>query len=207
MEANSGRIKRLSIYWFTVTYKQVFLWVLIILAVAALGGFTLFRDYVVKQYQRMLEPDKEPKTSTIIHSGRFISIAGSVKVKKANAVQWENADSRMALEAGDYIQTSSDSYADIIFPEGTTYKMKPDSLIVVQENSEDPQTLARKVSVRVSSGAIDLSTPKRDVVTSRSQVSAASATAQIDQDSRMRSTRSDSWTRTMNWHSRARRES
>jgi len=185
MEAKPVRSRRLTIYWFTVSYKQVFLWVLVVFAVAALGGFALFRDYVLAQYQRLFAPEKEARASSLIRSGRFISIAGSVKVKKANAVQWVSADSRMALEAGDYIQTSSDSFANIVFPEGTTYKMKADSLIVVQENSEDPQTLARKVSVRVSSGAIDLSTAKREVAASRSQVSAATATAQVEQDSRM----------------------
>jgi len=198
MESRQNRSGRLTVYWFTVTYKKVFLWVLVILAVAGLGSFALFRDYLFAQYQRLFEPEKEARPSPLIRSGRFISIAGSVKVKKANAVQWVSADSKMALEAGDYIQTSSDSYADIIFPEGTTYKMKPDSLIVVQENSEDPQTLARKVSVRVSSGAIDLSTPKREVVASRSQVSAASATAQVEQDSRM-AVRSDPNSRSANF--------
>jgi hypothetical protein len=185
MEARQGTSRRLKIYWFTVSYKQVFLWVLTVVIVAALGGFAFFRDYVLREYQRLFESETESKGSALIRSGRFISIAGSVKVKRANSVQWVTADPKMPLEAGDYIQTSSDSYANIIFPEGTTYKMKPDSLIVVQENSEDPQTLARKVSVRVSSGAIDLSTAKRDVAVSRSQVSAASATAQVDQDSRM----------------------
>ena len=94
-------------------------------------------------------------------------------------------DSQTVLESGDYIQTSSDSYARIIFPEGTTYLMKPDSLIVVQENSEDPQTSAKKVSVRVTSGSIDLSTARREVSTSTSVVTAASATALVNQESRL----------------------
>ena len=185
MENRAGKGRRLAIYWFTVSYKRVFGWVLIILLIGGLGGFAFFRDYVIQQYQRIFEQESGPKASILARSGRFVSITGSVKVKKSNSVQWASATSTTALEAGDYVQTFSDSYAHILFPEGTTYKMKPDSLIVVQENSEDPQTLARKVSVRVSSGAIDLSTAKRDVTASRSQVSAAWATAQLDQDSRL----------------------
>lgn len=184
MESRVGKGRRLEVYWFTVSYKQVLLWTIVILLVLSLGGFAFFREYIVEKYNSFLQSEKVAKTGTQLRSGRFVNITGSVKVKKANAVQWINADPQTMLEAGDYIQTSSDSYALIIF-EGTNYKMKPDSLIVVQENSEDPQTSTKKVSVRVSSGAIDLSTARREVSQSTSEVSAASAVARVDQDSRM----------------------
>jgi hypothetical protein len=184
MESRVGKGRRLEVYWFTVSYKQVLLWTTVILLVLSFGGFAFFKEYVVEKYSSFLESDKVAKAGTQLRSGRFVNITGSVKVKKSNAVQWINADPQTLLEAGDYIQTSSDSYALIIF-EGTNYKMKPDSLIVVQENSEDPRTSTKKVSVRVSSGAIDMSTARREVSQSTSEVSAASATAQVDHDSRM----------------------
>ncbi len=184
MESRVGKGRRLEVYWFTVSYRQLLVWTSIILLVLSFGGFAFFKEYIVTEYNSFFESEKVAKVASQLRSGRFVNITGSVKVKKTNAVQWINADPQTMLEAGDYIQTAADSYALIIF-EGTTYKMKPDSLIVVQENSEDPQTSAKKVSVRVSSGAIDLSTARKDVSSSTSEVSAASATAQVDQDSRM----------------------
>jgi hypothetical protein len=185
MESRVGKTKKLEVYWFTVSYKQLIIWISAITLVAVLGGFAFFKEYVIRKYNQLMEVEGASGTGNTLKSGRFVSIIGTVKVKKSDAIQWSNADSQTVLESGDYIQTSSDSYARIIFPEGTTYLMKPDSLIVVQENSEDPQTSAKKVAVRVTSGSIDLSTARREVSTSTSVVTAASATALVNQESRL----------------------
>ncbi len=186
MESKIAKRSKLEVYWFTVSYKRLFLWIAGVLLFASFGGFALFKDYVLAKLDRMMQVEETSKADSPQRSGRFISIIGTVKVKKADAIQWTIADMQTVLESGDYIQASSDSYARIIFPEGTTYVMKPDSLIVVQENSEDPQTATKKVSVRVTSGSIDLSTTRRDAGKSTSEVSALFATAQVDQESRMR---------------------
>jgi hypothetical protein len=185
VESKVAKARKLEVYWFTVSYKQLFLWIAAVLLFASFGGFALFKDYVLAKLDRMIQVEGTSKTDSPQKSGRFMSLIGTVKVKKADAIQWTTADMQTVLEAGDYIQASSDSYARIIFPEGTTYLMKPDSLIVVQENSEDPQTATKKVSVRVTSGSIDLSTARREAGKSTSEVSAAFATAQVEQESRM----------------------
>jgi hypothetical protein len=186
MESKVGKARKLEIYWFTVSYKRVFLWIAGVLLFTFLGGFALFKNYILAKLDRMIQSDETSTTDNPQRSGRFMSLIGTVKVKKANAIQWTTADMQTVLESGDYIQASSDSYARIVFPEGTTYLMKPDSLIMVQENSEDPQTATKKVSVRVTSGSIDLSTARREAGKSTSEVSAAFATAQVEQESRMR---------------------
>jgi hypothetical protein len=185
MESKVSKSRKLEIYWFTVSYKKVLLWIVGVSLVVALGGFAFLKDYVLRKLDQVMKAESDPKSASAQRSGRFVSILGTVKVKKSNAVQWTNADMQTVLESGDYIQASSDSYARIIFPEGTTYLMKPDSLIVVQENSEDPQTSTKKVSVRVTSGSIDLSTARREAGKSTSEVSAASATAYVNQESRL----------------------
>lgn len=185
MESRVSKSKKLEIYWFTISYKQIVAWGGTIILVGSLGGFAFFKDYLVRKYNQILEADSVSRTVSTKKNGSFSKLIGSVKVKKFNAVQWINADSQTVLEEGDYIQTSSDSFASIVFPDGTQYRMKPDSLIVVQENSEDPRTLAKKVSVRVTSGSINLSTVKRDVESSTTSVSAGSATAFPNSDSRM----------------------
>ncbi len=185
MESKKGKSTRLQIYWFTVSYKQIVIWAGAIVLVGALGGFALFKDFVLKKYNQILNAETPRQSASTKRNGSFSKLIGTVKVKKADSVQWINADSQSILEEGDYIQTSSDSFASIVFPDGTTYRMKPDSLIVVQENSEDPRTLAKKVSVRVTSGSIDLSTVKREISDSTTSVSAASAIAYVKGESRM----------------------
>lgn len=185
MESRVSKSRRIEIYWFTVTYKQILAWTGGIILVGALGGFAFFKDYLLRKYNQFLEAETATRTVSAKKNGSFSKLIGNVKVKKYNAVQWINADSQTVLEEGDYIQTSSDSFAGVVFPDGTQYRMKPETLIVVQENSEDPRTLAKKVSVRVTSGSINLSTVKKEVGTSTTSVSAASATAIIDADARM----------------------
>lgn len=153
--------------------------------VGALGGFAFFKDYLARKYNQFLEAENAARTVSTKKNGSFSKLIGNVKVKKYDSVQWLSADSQTVLEEGDYIQTSSDSFASIVFPDGTTYRMKPDSLIVVQENSEDPRTLAKTVSVRVTSGSIDLSTVRKEVSTSTTSVSAATATAFVNPESRL----------------------
>jgi len=185
MESKVAKTRKLDIYWFTVSYKRLFLWITAVLLFIACGGFALFKDYVIAKLDKLFQAEGASESDNTQRSGRFVSIIGTVKVKKANSIQWATADLQTVLESGDYIQASADSYARIVFPEGTTYLMKPDSLIVVQENSEDPQTATKKVSVRVTSGSIDLSTPRRESGSATSEVSAAFATAQLNQESRM----------------------
>src|SRR5262245_6904579 len=185
MESRVSKTKKLEIYWFTISYKQIVAWGGAIVLVGALGGFAFFKDYIVRKYNQFLEADNASRVVSTKKNGSFSKLIGTVKVKKFDAVQWVNADSQTVLEEGDYIQTSSDSFASIVFPDGTQSRLKPDSLIVVQENSEDPRTLAKKVTVRVTSGSINLSTAKKDVQSSTTSVSAASATAEVGENSRM----------------------
>lgn len=185
MESKVGKSKRLEIYWFTISYKQILLWVSAAALIAAFGGFALFKDYIIRKYNEIVQAEGRIKTTSTKRNGYFSSIVGTVKVKKSDSVQWVNADTQTVLGEGDYIQTSSGSFASIVFPDGTTYRMKQDSLIVVQENSEDPQTLAKTVSVRVTSGSIDLSTVRKETNNSTTAVSAASATAFLNAESRM----------------------
>ena len=180
-----AKSRKLEIYWFTVSYKQILLWVTPIVLVASFGGFALFKNYIIRKYNELVESEAHGRAISAKRNGYFSSLIGTVKVKKFNSVQWANADTQTVLEEGDYIQTSSGSFASIVFPDGTTYRMKQDSLIVVQENSEDPQTLAKKVSVRVTSGSIDLSTVRKEVGSSTTVVSAATATAFVNSESRM----------------------
>ena len=185
MESRVNKSKRLEIYWFTISYKQIIAWGSAIVLVGALGGFAFFKDYLVRKYNQFLEADNASRVLSTKKNGSFSKLIGTVKVKKFDAVQWVNADSQTVLEEGDYIQTSSDSFASVLFPDGTQYRMKPDSLIVVQENSEDPRTLAKKVSVRVTSGSINLSTVRKNVESSTTSVSALSTIANVGENSRM----------------------
>ena len=51
MESKVGKTRKLEVYWFTVSYKQLVLWISAISLVVALGGFAFFKEYVIRKYK------------------------------------------------------------------------------------------------------------------------------------------------------------
>jgi hypothetical protein len=111
----------------------------------------------------------------------FTALDGTVRVKKANSSTWAPADFGLPLEKGDIVQTSAEGMAKVFFPEGTNYTIKPDSLIVIEENSANEQQQTQ-VAVQVTTGTVDLNTATYSQGSS-SQVIVAGATAALAPES------------------------
>jgi hypothetical protein len=111
----------------------------------------------------------------------FTNIDGTVRVRKASTNTWVVADYSLVLDRGDYVQTSAEGIAKVVFTDGTNYTVKPDSLIAIQENSVN-SAQQTKVSVQVTTGTVDLTTSTL-ASGSKSQISIAGAIASIDSQS------------------------
>lgn len=111
----------------------------------------------------------------------FTNIDGIVRVKKASSNTWVTADYSLALDRNDVVQTSDEGIAKVAFTDGTSYTVKPDSLIVIQENSLNAAQQT-KVAVQVTTGTVDLATQTLSRG-SRSQVIVADAVASVNSDS------------------------
>jgi hypothetical protein len=79
------------------------------------------------------------------------------------------------------VQTGSEGMAKVVFNDGTSYTVKQDSLIVIEENSANDQQQTN-VAVAVSTGTVDLSTATYSQG-SKSQVIVAGATASLSPES------------------------
>src|SRR6266478_8792075 len=109
------------------------------------------------------------------------ALDGTVRVKKASSNSWVTADYNIPLEKGDVVQTGSEGMAKVVFNDGTSYTVKQDSLIVIEENSANDQQQTN-IAVAVSTGTVDLSTATF-VQGSKSQVIVAGATASLAPES------------------------
>jgi hypothetical protein len=69
-------------------------------------------------------------------SGGFTLVEGLVQVKAAGARAWEAARPDTRLSPGDAVRTGPGGRAEIRWADGTVYRMKGDSLIVVERASE-----------------------------------------------------------------------
>ncbi len=116
----------------------------------------------------------------------FTNIDGTVRVKKVSTNKWITADYNVALEKGDVVQTASEGIAKIVLTDGTNYTVKPDSLIVVQENSVN-SAQQTSVAVQVTTGTVDLATSTVSQG-SKSQVTVAGATATLASDTTAQAT-------------------
>jgi hypothetical protein len=183
----------IHVAWTTVTYRSV---ALMILAGAAIFfgamkiAFPQFTDNSIKAANgvasKILErvagmaPPAGSGASTA-QQAHFTALDGTVRIKKGSSNSWLAADYNVPLDKGDVVQTGSEGMAKVVFNDGTSYTVKQDSLIVIQENSANDQQQTN-VAVAVSTGTVDLSTATYSQG-SKSQVIVAGATASLAPES------------------------
>ncbi len=188
LEPQKPKIRPVEIYWTTVTYKTVLLLTLAILAIVFCTLYIFVPDRLntwVQRATKIWSGGASGPATPLLTQARFVNLDGKVQVKKVNTTQWAPADYRMSLDKGDLIQTGPDGVARLTFADGTTYTVKNDTLILVEENTVGPDRPTR-VGVAITSGALDLSTAGWEQSGSHAEVRfpADQSVASIQQNSR-----------------------
>jgi hypothetical protein len=180
------KIPRVEVYWKAVTYKTVIIYILLLLALVGgavyLAKPDLYNVVINKIDKAVSNPDAEPVGGDQKHA-KFVNLDGKVEVKKVNSVQWVEADFRTSLDKGDQIKTGSDGMARVTFADGTTYTVKPDAMVTVEENSTESNR-PTSVAMRINTGEVNLATPHYSSPDSKAAVSAEDATAELHSNSR-----------------------
>ncbi|HYL67544.1 MAG TPA: hypothetical protein VEX69_00120 [Candidatus Limnocylindria bacterium] len=180
------KVSRVEVYWHTVRYRTVALYVLAIGAIVFASFYIVFPAASAKIMQKLSDafPAHETGVATIsARQARFVNLDGKVQVKKANSVQWINADYQLTLDKDDLIQTGPEGVARIAFSDGTTYTVKGDTLVTVEQNHVEPDR-ATTVGMHISSGQVDLATGTWEVPGSKAEVSFENAVASLRSNSR-----------------------
>jgi hypothetical protein len=180
------KVPSVEIYWKTVTYRTVAVYILLVLAVALGVLYLIFPESfgaAIGKVSKAIGARAAATAELTAKQAKFVNLDGRVQVKKVNSVQWVTADYRMALDKGDLIQTGGDGAARITFADGTTYTVQSDTLVTVEENSvgRDSET---RVAMHITSGAVDLTTGTWDSPKSKAEVSFSNAVASVQQNSR-----------------------
>jgi hypothetical protein len=184
--AHRPKISRIEVYWTAVTYKTVAVYLLLIFLVVMASCYLIFPDWysaAVTHIERAVGASANRAAALSQNQARFVNLDGRVQVKKANSVQWVDADYRGTLDKGDFIQTGADGAARITFVDGTTFTVKSNTLVTVEQNSVDSDSSTR-VGMHISSGAVDLTTGTWNSPRSNAEVSFSNAVASLRQDSR-----------------------
>jgi hypothetical protein len=184
-DPNHPKIKRVEVYWHTVTYKTVAVYVILAAAIIFAALYLIDPNLYTQAYDRFSKSIGSGDSEAIPISqmqAKFVNLDGKVQVKKVNSVQWQDADFHTTLDKGDQIQTSADGAARITFADNTTYTVKPGTFITVEENSmgsEKPSSSA----VRINTGQVDLKTPNYSSPDSKAAVSMEDSVAQLHSNS------------------------
>ncbi len=180
------KIQRVEVYWHTVTYKTLAIYIILIAAIIFSTLYIIvpkWYDFAYRKVSNAITPTDTDAISPTQTQAKFVNLDGKVQVKKVNSVLWVNADFHTSLDKGDLIQTGPDGAARVTFADGTFYTIKADTLITVEENamaSDRPTSVA----VRINTGAVDLATPNWRSPDSKAAVSTEDTTAQLHSNSR-----------------------
>jgi hypothetical protein len=79
----------------------------------------------------------------LVGVGQFFSLDGRVQLQRAGQTEWENAHQRLPVFNGDFIRTGRDGNAEILFADGSLYRIAPNSLLEIyhQTSEESPGTV------------------------------------------------------------------
>ena len=184
--AGPPKINRVEVYWTTVTYKTVAIYVVLIAAIVlsllyiAIPGFY---SATVRKISTAIDNSDGESLAINQTQAKFVNLDGKVQIKKVNSVQWVEADFHTTLDKGDLVQTGTDGAARITFADGTFYTVKPDTLITVEENTM-ANNQPTSVLVAISTGSVDLATPNWSSPESKAAVRVEDSTAQLRSNSR-----------------------
>lgn len=100
---------------------------------------------------------------------QFIAVQGSVEYRRGERGEWEEARSRVVLQSGDYVKTSMNGSAEIVFLDGTLYTVRPNTLFLVTRGQGSGGGSTQTIAMEY--GWVNLNTAQRGskVTTPRSE--------------------------------------
>jgi hypothetical protein len=150
-EKQPPRARGDRIEWFTVSYRTVALAGGAIVLLAAIGWFAFGRQ----------PPPAPPATADIETGARFETIEGSVHVKRSGRLDWVAATRAVVLRQNDLVKTGPGATAEILFADGTMFNVRPDSLITIEESSQNPISREQRTALAIQSGEANFQTAAR----------------------------------------------
>jgi hypothetical protein len=141
------------IEWFTVRYRSIAIaGGLLLVLLAAVGWFVFGR-----------RPPAPPPPAAVETGARFNTLEGNVQVKRSGTLEWLAATRATILHQNDLVKTGSGGAAEIEFADGMVIAVRPDSLITIEESSQNPVSRQQRIALSIQSGEANFQTASRSV--------------------------------------------
>lgn len=109
---------------------------------------------------------------------QFIAVRGEVDFRRGESGEWQPARSRVTLYAGDYVKTAKNASSEVLFQDGTSVTIRPDTVILVDRSRSLLGFGGTERTVNLEYGWVNLST-----AATAGKVRTPSASAVVGQDS------------------------
>jgi len=85
----------------------------------------------------------------VVGVGQVFSLEGRVTVQRAGKADWDPAAEGMPVFNGDFVRTGRDGSAEILFADGSLYRIAPNSLLEIHQNRRASAEAGGNVKMRV----------------------------------------------------------
>jgi len=109
--------------------------------------------------------------------GHFHGLQGRVQVQRPGKAEWQTAQQRMPVFTGDFVRTGRDGSAEILFEDGSLYRIGPRSLLEIHHRAASDEAVG---TVKMVVGRINVYTSDNP-----STVTTDAANTEIRSDSRV----------------------
>jgi len=115
---------------------------------------------------------------SLVGEGQFHAVRGKVEIQRAGKSGWEIAEAEAPVFNGDFIKTGDNGSAEILFSDGTLFKVAPNSLLEIHRRGKT--ATGKEGTVKMVVGKINVVTGQ-----SRSVIATEDLETRIDTDSRV----------------------
>lgn len=109
----------------------------------------------------------------------FTSLKGDVEIQQAGSMGWQHAEKGMKLKKGDRVRTRSGSTCVVQFDDGSQLTVKSDSLVHIDELSEDVRTRQKNSAIKLLVSDVEASILRPTAKGSRFLIETPGSVAQV----------------------------
>jgi len=151
----STRSSRFDLEWWIVSKRHIYLVILLVVLSLAAGGASVYLWFYGNPFSGAVETDSKAE------GARFDSFEGDVRVTRVSTRETFPARAETRLYPGDIVQTQEDGRARITLADGSTLLIKPNSVIIIAENTRSDSEGLANVRVAVDRGHVNVRTDQQ----------------------------------------------
>jgi hypothetical protein len=149
------KVSRYDLDWWIVQKRFIYFIIAVLVLCGVAAGAGLYVWKYGNPFKNIGETAKTPA------GARFVSFEGDVRVVRAATRETLAASSDTQLYPGDTVQTQADGRARVTLADGSTLLVRPNSTVIIRDNTVSTEEQKANVHVTVDRGQINVRTEQQ----------------------------------------------